>query len=81
MIDSNNPDPSVIALPSGGYLAVATSNYATDKYTEPAFPIYFSDNLVDWELQVVTHSGSPREEEHPVGIWEGHPLLYTDVTQ
>ena len=60
---------------------MATSNYATDKYTEPAFPIYFSDNLVDWELQVVTHSGSPREEEHPVGICEGHPLLYTDVTQ
>ena len=77
MIDSNNPDPSVIALPSGGYLAVATSNYATDKYTEPAFPIYFSDNLVDWELQVVTHSGSPREEEHLVSICEGHPLLYT----
>ena len=51
MIDSNNPDPSAIALPTGGYLAVATSNLATDGATEPAFPIYFSPDLVDWELQ------------------------------
>ena len=60
MIDSNNPDPSVIALPSGGYLAVATSNHTTDKNTEPAFPIYYSDNLIDWELQ---------EYVFPPGSW------------
>ena len=51
MIDSNNPDPSAIALPTGGYLAVATSNLATDGATEPAFPIYFSPDLVAWQLQ------------------------------
>ena len=51
MIDSNNPDPSAIALPTGGYLAVATSNQATDVATEPAFPIYFSPDLVSWELE------------------------------
>ena len=51
VIDSNNPDPSVISLPTGGYLAVATSNLATDVATEPAFPIYFSPDLVAWDLQ------------------------------
>ena len=51
MIDSNNPDPAVLSLPDGGYLAVATSNHATDSATQDAFPIYFSDDLVHWELQ------------------------------
>ena len=50
VIDSNNPDPSVIALTEGGYLAVATSDHVTNPATEDAFPIYYSDNLVDWEL-------------------------------
>ena len=51
VIDSNNPDPSAISLPGGGFLAVATSNHVTDGAVEDAFPIYYSDNLVDWELR------------------------------
>ena len=51
VIDSNNPDPAVLSLPDGGYLAVATSNHATDSATQDAFPIYFSLDLVHWELQ------------------------------
>ena len=62
VIDSNNPDPSAIALPGGGYLAVATSNLATDGATEPAFPIYFSPDLVAWELQ---------GHVFPAGGWPG----------
>ena len=74
MIDSNNPDPAAIALPTGGYLAVATSNYATDKYTESAFPIYFSQDLVDWELQgyVFPPGGWPVWCEHNMWAPEIH---------
>ena len=52
VIDSNNPDPSAIALPDGsGYLAVATSNHANDAASQDAFPIYYSRDMVDWELR------------------------------
>jgi len=51
VIDSNNPDPAVLALPTGGYIAVATSDHATDPSTEDAFPIYQSEDLVNWQLQ------------------------------
>ena len=63
MIDSNNPDPAVLALPGGGYLAVATSNYATNSAAEDAFPIYHSANLVDWEL---------RGHVFPAGAWPAY---------
>merc|ERR1719361_2556510 len=50
IIDSNIPDPSVLALPDGsGYVLVSTSNYAQPG-KDPAFPIHFSSNLVEWEL-------------------------------
>ena len=60
MIDSNNPDPSAIALPDGGYLAVATSNHANEPDNQDAFPIYYSDDLVTWEL---------RGHVFPAGTW------------
>ena len=60
VIDSNNPDPSAIALPEGGYLAVATSNQASDSSVEAAFPIYYSENLVDWQV---------RGNVFPPGLW------------
>ena len=63
VIDSNNPDPSAIALPDGGYLAVATSNHASVSSGEDAFPIYYSDNLVDWEL---------KGHVFPSGLWPGY---------
>ena len=63
VIDSNNPDPAVLALPGGGYLAVATSNYATNSAAEDAFPIYHSANLVDWEL---------RGHVFPAGAWPAY---------
>ena len=63
VIDSNNPDPSAIALPDGGYLAVATSNHASVSSGEDAFPIYYSDNLVDWELKGYVF---------PSGLWPGY---------
>ena len=63
VIDSNNPDPAALALPGGGYLAVATSNYATNSAAEDAFPIYHSANLVDWEL---------RGHVFPAGAWPAY---------
>ena len=63
VIDSNNPDPSAIALPDGGYLAVATSNHASVSSGEDAFPIYYSDDLVDWEL---------KGHVFPSGLWPGY---------
>ena len=63
VIDSNNPDPAALALPGGGYLAVATSNYATNSAAEDAFPIYHSADLVDWEL---------RGHVFPAGAWPAY---------
>lgn len=60
VIDSNNPDPSAIALPEGGYLAVSTSNHVTNTGSADAFPIYYSDDLVTWEL---------RGHVFPAGTW------------
>merc|ERR1719228_1214357 len=51
VIPTNSPDPGILSLPTGGYAAVATSNWATDPLTEPVFPIYFSQDLVNWQLQ------------------------------
>jgi len=49
VIDSNNPDPGVLAMPDGGgYLAVATSNDTVSKTHDNAFPIYHSTDLVNW---------------------------------
>ena len=46
---SNRPDPGVIALPgNSGFVVVSTSNYANDN-DGPAFPIMFSEDLVNWE--------------------------------
>ena len=48
VVDSNHPDPGTLALLSGGYGVVSTSNYAQDN-EGPAFPLMFSTNLIDWE--------------------------------
>lgn len=48
VVDSNHPDPGVLALNSGGYGVVSTSNYANNN-DGPAFPMMFSGNLVNWE--------------------------------
>ena len=45
----------MLALPTGGYIAVATSDHATDPSTEDAFPIYQSEDLVNWQLQGNQH--------------------------
>lgn len=61
IINSNHPDPGVLALPDGsGYAVVTTSNYATNG-VDPAFPILFSSDLVNWDLTtyVFTKNGWP----------------------
>ena len=48
VVDSNHPDPGVLKLPNGsGFVAVTTSNYASKP--DPAFPILFSEDLINWE--------------------------------
>ena len=48
VVDSNHPDPGVLQLPDGsGFVAVTTSNYASKP--DPAFPILFSEDLINWE--------------------------------
>ena len=48
MIGSDNPDPAVLALPTGGYIVVTThGTWASDD----AFKIYFSSDLVSWDHQ------------------------------
>ena len=48
VIDSDNPDPSAIALPTGGYIVVATHGTWS---SDDAFSIHYSPDLVSWELQ------------------------------
>jgi len=45
----NHPDPGVLrAVDGSGFIAVTTSNYALGFKKDPAFPIYFSKDLVTW---------------------------------
>ena len=48
MIASDNPDPAVLALPTGGYIVVATHGTWS---SDDALSIHFSPDLVHWELQ------------------------------
>ena len=52
LIASNTPDPGVTKLKDGsGWAAVATSDFATRAHNSSAFPMYFSPDMVRWELQ------------------------------
>ena len=49
IISTDSPDPSVTRLSNGsGWVAVTTSNQASRFNRMPAFPIYFSPDLVTW---------------------------------
>ena len=45
MIASDNPDPAVLALPTGGYIVVATHGTWS---SDDALSIHFSPDLVHW---------------------------------
>ena len=47
----NHPDPSVLALQGGGYLAVSTSNYAFGFRNDAAFPLLYSEDLIHWTFK------------------------------
>ena len=51
VLNSNHPDPGVLKLLDGTFVAVSTSNFAVNG-TEGAFPILTSTNLYKW-----THQG------------------------
>lgn len=54
VIHSNTPDPGVTRLKDGsGWVAVATSDFATRANKSSAFPMYFSRDLVSWELRAM----------------------------
>jgi len=58
LIPKNSPDPGVTKLIDGsGWVAVTTSDYATRSGNSSAFPMYFSTDLVGWQLRswVFTH--------------------------
>ena len=48
VIGVNLPDPGVLAVPeAGGYVLVGSSNLASPD-NDPAFPIFFSEDLINW---------------------------------
>lgn len=51
VIWGNHPDPSVLALQGGGYLAVSTSNYAFGFRNDAAFPLQYSEDLIHWTFK------------------------------
>jgi len=52
LIPTNTPDPGVTKLMDGsGWVAVATSDHATRSGNSSAFPMYFSRDLVEWQLR------------------------------
>ena len=56
VIDSDNPDPAALALPTGGFIVVTThGTWASDD----AFSIYFSTDLVNWQHQGYIFQGRP----------------------
>ena len=50
VIDDNRPDPGVLKLLDGTFVAVSTSNFASYG-KEGAFPISTSTNLYTWTQQ------------------------------
>ena len=61
VIGVNTPDPGILSLHTGGYAVVATSDHSTDSTLQHAFPLYYSEDLVTWQLQghVFPYSGWP----------------------
>jgi len=58
LIDQNTPDPGVTKLlDNSGWALVSTSSFASKSNKSSAFPIYFSKDLVHWEL--ITYVFSP----------------------
>merc|ERR1712129_580824 len=52
LIHSNTPDPGVTKLMDGsGWVAVATSDFASRANNSSAFPMYFSTDMVRWQLR------------------------------
>ena len=52
VIGENCPDPGALRVEDfgGGFVVVCSSNYARGPQQDPAFPIYFSSDLVNWRL-------------------------------
>ena len=48
MINSNTPDPSILSLPTGGYLVVSTKG---TWQSDDALLIQYSNDLVNWTEQ------------------------------
>jgi len=62
IIDKSHPDPGVVRLKDeSGWILVATSNHVKRHQNTTAFPIYFSEDLVNWEPRghVFTSSNWP----------------------
>ena len=53
VISENAPDPGVVRLADGsGWVAVATSDHSSKHSPDPrAFPMYFSKDLIHWEVR------------------------------
>ena len=53
VIRENAPDPGVVRLADGsGWVAVTTSDHSSRHAADPrAFPMYFSTDLIHWELR------------------------------
>ena len=53
VINENAPDPSVVRLTDGsGWIAVVTSDHSSRYSADPrAFPLYFSRDLIHWQLR------------------------------
>ena len=53
VIRHNAPDPGVVRLNDGsGWVAVVTSDHSSRYTSDPrAFPLYYSRDLVNWELR------------------------------
>ena len=60
VLATNTPDPGVLALSSGGWAIVATSDHATSPTTQPALPLYYSPDLISWQ---------PQGHVFPAGAW------------
>jgi len=61
VLPRNSPDPGALALPDGsGYALVTTSNFALNSEGDPALPLYFSTDLVNW---------IPKGHVFPAGTW------------
>jgi beta-xylosidase len=48
VMNDNRPDPGILKLDSGGFVVVTTSDHAKAGI-DPALPIIFSKDLINWK--------------------------------